>query len=151
MIDDPTDFAAQFLNESSVLEMPLEDKMAIYYHVRCEHYDRMVCRARDPFGDAKVTRPWELSSTNEHAGWVIREITRAYPELPPGRLRYTISKYGERYTTEAMEQMWAKIEAERRARLEPEIELIRQIIGLDQPMGALRQLGTVEEMLRAIK
>jgi hypothetical protein len=142
------DFAQQYLGEFSTMEMPLDEKMAIYYHVRCENYDRMICRARDAWGDAKVTRPWELSNVNQHAEWVIREILRAYPELPNGRLRYAIRKYGERYTPAALEEMWAKIEAEQRSRLADEVELIRQIIGVDISADGLCQLSSAEEILR---
>lgn len=37
------DFAQQYLGEFATMEMPLADRLAIYYHLRCEAFDRAVC------------------------------------------------------------------------------------------------------------
>ena len=77
-----SDFAQQFLGEFATMEMPLEDQLALYYHVRCEQFDRMICRHRDTFGDALPMTGSEVSAINRNASEVRRELCAAHPAGP---------------------------------------------------------------------
>ena len=106
-----TDFAQQFLGEFATMEMPPEDRLALYYHVRCERFDRVVCPMRDISGDARPVTTHETALINQHASEVLRQLAAAHPDLPAGRLRHAISRYGQRYTTEEMEKMLERLES----------------------------------------
>lgn len=99
------DFAQHYLSEASTLEMPLEQRLAIYYHVVCEHFDRMVCSDRDVFGDAQPSSQMQRAEINRNAEWMIRQILYDNQECNARELRLQISKYGSRYTTKRLEEM----------------------------------------------
>lgn len=152
MTDDQTDFAQQYLAADSVLEMPLPDKLAIYYHVRCEHADRLITVARDVAGDARLIYQWQRTQSAQNADFVIRELLRKCPGVSVRALRHAISKYGVLYTTTALEQMLERINAETRERLEPEMRLLRAILGVDftGPLD-LPQVSTAEQIMRMMR
>lgn len=100
------DFAQQYLCEASTLEMPLDQRLAIYYHLQCEYFDRMVCSDRDAFGDAQPSSQMQRAEINRHAEWMIRQILHDYPDVDERYLRMQISKYGSRYTTKRLEEMY---------------------------------------------
>jgi len=106
MIDD---FAQQFLSPHATMEMPIEDRLALFYHLTCERFDRTVCHGRDAFGDAVPTEGWQRTVINANAEEVLRQLVRAIPEVPEGKLRYAIRRYGDRYSTAQMEAMMAQI------------------------------------------
>jgi hypothetical protein len=104
-MSDDRDFAQQYLGEFATREMPLEDKLALYYHVRCEAFDRVLCSQRDPWGDARPVTTSQLAAINQNALEVRAQLLSAFPQVDRGRFALAIREYGERYTTEAMQAM----------------------------------------------
>lgn len=109
IVADLPDFAQQYLGEFATMEWPLEDRLACWYHVRCEMFDRSVSAVRDPWGDAVPTRPGQWARMNANAEEVVCQLEAAHPELPRGKIRYAIRRYGQRYTTARMIEMLERL------------------------------------------
>jgi hypothetical protein len=110
VVTDEPDFAQQYLADTASLEMPIEDRLALWYHIRCECHDRAVCSVIGPDGVARPANSAELTIVNRFADDLRRQLAAAHPELQPGRLWSAISHYGRRYSHNQMIRMLAHLD-----------------------------------------
>ena len=108
----PYSFRQEYLGEVGSMKMPEADRVALYYHIICEMFDRAVCGYRDPEGDAHPTTMQEYVAINRHALEVRRQLLAAHPALTEESFMAAIQEYVGHYSTDGMIDLLRRESAE---------------------------------------